>query len=97
MKYRVKEYRKLRKLTQENLGNMVGISQEQIARIESGTCDMTLKQMDKIAKALGVKPYELLPEEWQPEPITPAEQQILDMIRKTATADNAQTENKKAE
>lgn len=97
MKYRIKEYRKLRKLTQDDLGNMVGLSQAQIARIEAGTSDITLEQMEKIANALNVKPFELLPAEWQPEPITPAEQQILDMIRKTTAPDNSQAENSKAE
>ena len=66
-----------------------------ILRIAKKDIDFSLAE--RFAKALCIKPYELMPAEWQPEPITPAEQQILDMIRKTATADNAQTETPKAE
>jgi len=91
MIYRVRELRKLKKLTQEDLGNMVGMSQPQIGRIESGISDMTLEQMEKIAQALGVEPFELLPLEWQPKQITPAERQLLDMIKKTVEPSNPDT------
>jgi transcriptional regulator with XRE-family HTH domain len=97
MQNRLKELRKAKNLTQKQLANMVGISQPYLADIENCKKDIDFSLAERFAKALGIKPYELMPAEWQPEPITPAEQQILDMIRKTTTADNAQTETPKAE
>jgi hypothetical protein len=38
-----------------------------------------------------------MPAEWQPTTITPDEQKILDMIRKTTAPDNTQSETSKAE
>ena len=94
---RLKTLRKQKKLTQAQLSEITGISQPNIAQIESGERGLSLENMEILAKALNVKPYELLPEEWQPETITPAEQAILDMIRKTNAPDNSQSTNKKAE
>lgn len=97
MDNRLKELRKAKKITQEQLADIIGVSQSLIALIEKGKRDIDFTLAEQLAKALNVKPYELMPEEWQPQPITPAEQQILDMIRKTTAADNSQTENSKAE
>ena len=97
MDNRLKELRKAKKITQEQLADIIGVSQSLIALIEKGKRDIDFTLAEQLAKALNVKPYELMPEEWQPQPITPAEQQILDMIRKTTAADNSQTENFKAE
>lgn len=97
MQNRLKELRKAKRLTQEEFAKIVGISQSYVSDIEKGKRDMDFTLAERFAKALGVKPYELMPLEWQPQPITPAEQAILDMIRKTATADNTPTETPKAE
>lgn len=97
MDNRLKELRKAKKLTQEQLADIIGVSQSLIALIEKGKRDIDFTLAEQLAKALGVKPYELMPTEWQPTTITPDEQKILDMIRKTTTADNAQTETQKAE
>ena len=94
---RIKEFRKKLNMTQETLAQLTGLTQGQIVRIENGKTDIGLEQLNLFAKALNVNFLDLLPAELQPEPITPAEQQILDMIRKTTTADNAQTETSKAE
>lgn len=97
MQNRLRELRKAKKITQVQLAEKTGISQTYIAVIENGKRDIDFELAKKFADALGVMPYELMPAEWQPQPITPAEQQILDMIRKTTTADNTQTETSKAE
>lgn len=94
---RLKELRKQAGLTQLELAERVGVSQSNIALLEKGKREIDIPMIGKLAQALNVKPYELLPEEWQPETITPAEQAILDMIRKTATPDNSQSADKKAE
>lgn len=67
MKFRIKEIRKNKKMTQENLADLVGMSQPQIQRIETGQSSLTLEQIDMFAKALQVEPYELFPEEWRPK------------------------------
>lgn len=97
MQNRLKELRKAKGLTQEKLAELTGVSQSHIALLESNQRGLSFENIEVFAKALGVKPYELLPLEWQPESITPAEQQILDMIRKTTAPDNTQTKTSKAE
>lgn len=88
---RIKELRKLRKMTQVELAQKMGVTQGAIQKLENGIMDLTTKWMSSLSQALGVKPYELLPQEWQPEEISPEEREILRMIRKTAApqaADN---------
>ena len=94
---RIKEFRKKLNMTQETLAELTGITQGQIARIENGETDIGIKKLCLFAKALGVNFLDLLPAELQPEQITPAEQAILDMIRKTTTPDNSTAETPKAE
>ncbi len=91
IKNNIRELRKKRGLTQQQLAEKLGISQVHLGRLETNARSMDLEQVEKISAALGVKPYELLPQEWQPEEISPEEREILRMIRKTAapqTADN---------
>ncbi len=56
---RIKELRKNKKLTQEQLGELVGIDFKQIGNIETGTYFTTMPTLEKIAKALDVEIYEL--------------------------------------
>lgn len=83
---RIRELRKARKLTQQQLAEKVGISYTHLGRIENGERGLDMEYIPAFAKALDVKPYEILPKEWQPEEITPGEREILRMIRKTATS-----------
>lgn len=88
---RIRELRKAQKLTQQQLAEKVGISYTHLGRIENGERGLDMEYIPAFAEALGVKPYEILPKEWQPEEISPEEREILRMIRKTATpqaADN---------
>ena len=82
---RIKELRKLRKMTQVELAQKIGVTQGAIQKLENGVMDLTTKWMLSISQALDVKPYEILPQEWQPEEISPEEREILRMIRKTTT------------
>ncbi len=56
---RIKELRKQKKLTQEQLGELVGINYKQIGNIETGTYFTTMQTLEKIAKALDVEINEL--------------------------------------
>ena len=89
IKNNIKELRKKRGLTQQQLAEKIGISQVHLGRLESNARSMDLEQVEKIAAALGVKPFDILPQEWQPEEITPEEREILRMIRKTTTPQTA--------
>lgn len=84
---KIKEYRKKAGMTQEDLGNLTGLTQGQIARIESGKTDIGINQLNLFAKVFNVSFSELLPDEIAPEPITPEERVILDMIRKSQKSD----------
>lgn len=64
---RIKELRTARKLTQTELANKVKMSQSHIAMLENGERSLDLDAVEKFALALGVKPFAILPEEWQSE------------------------------
>jgi transcriptional regulator with XRE-family HTH domain len=94
---RIKEFRKMRKLTLEELAHKLGVSYSAIQKLESGTVDLDINWMRKLSEVLEVKPYELLPLDMQPEEITPQEREILRMIRKSsapgqANSDHTQTQ-----
>ena len=88
IKNNIRALRKKAGLTQEQLAEKIGISQVHLGRLENNARSMDLEQVENIAKALGVKPLEILPQAWQPEEITPEEREILHMIRKSTTLQN---------
>jgi transcriptional regulator with XRE-family HTH domain len=51
---RIKELRKWRKLSQEELAEMIGVETRQMSRIEVGQSFPTLDRLERIAKALDV-------------------------------------------
>ena len=77
IKNNIRALRKKAGLTQEQLAEKIGISQVHLGRLENNARSMDLEQVENIAKALGVKPLEILPQAWQPEEITPEEREIL--------------------
>ena len=58
---RIKKYRKLAGLTQEKLADKVRVSTTHIGLVETGKRRVSLKTLQKIASALGLKVKELLP------------------------------------
>ena len=92
----IKKYRKEKHMTQEQLAQLTGLTQGQIVRIEQGKTDIGLEQIEIFAKALDVKPYELLPEDWRPEQLTPEEKKFIEMLRKSKQAPAEQSEDSKA-
>lgn len=88
---RIKQLRKNLKITQAELAKQVGIAVSYMTMIENGDRDMDTTLMRKIAKALNVKPYELLPEEEQPEVLTEEEKAILALFRKSKANNNPPT------
>lgn len=93
---RIKEFRKMRKLTLEELARKLNVSYSAVQKLESGTVDLDINWMRKISKVLEVKPYELLPIDMQPDEITPEEREILRMIRKSKDNNSNETTTTKA-
>ena len=60
MAIKLKRLRKLRKMSQEALAKKAGISRTYLARIETARQDPTLSTIEKLAKALRVRPARLL-------------------------------------
>ncbi len=58
---RVRNYRKLRNLSQEKLAELANLHRTYIAQIEAGRRNVALNNIAKIAKALGVSAKDLLP------------------------------------
>lgn len=91
MQNRLKELRKAKGFTQQQFAEIVGISQSYVSDIEKGKRDIDFTLAKKFADTLNVKPFELMPLDWQPKQITPAERQLLDMIKKTVEPSNPDT------
>lgn len=51
----IKTARKKRKLTQEQLGDLVGVKKAQISRLENSTGNVTFETVMRIFNALGAK------------------------------------------
>lgn len=63
---RVRELRQSRDLTIKQLADQLGVAFSSLQKIETGGVDLDLTWIAKLSQALKVKPYELLPKEWQP-------------------------------
>lgn len=59
MKNRIKEIRKSRGMSQEALGEHVGLQKAGISKLERGSVKLTTEHISKIAKALKCEPWEL--------------------------------------
>jgi transcriptional regulator with XRE-family HTH domain len=60
MKNRIQELRQAKGLTLEQLADLTELSPGYLSRLESGKRNLSTKIMPRIAKALGVKPAELI-------------------------------------
>lgn len=58
---RVRELRKERGYSQEKLAEHAGIHENHVRRVEGGTANPSYLVLMKLAKALSVKPSDLLP------------------------------------
>ena len=83
MRNRLEILRKQKGLTQSELAKLAGIGQPAVALMEKGKRDIDTEMLIKLARALNVKAYELLPEEEQPETLTSEERAFIDLFRKS--------------
>ena len=58
----VKHYRQLRNLSQDELGELVGVSKQQISRIENGDRKTPMHRAISLCRALNALPHDLFPE-----------------------------------
>ena len=58
---RVREQRKLRKISQEKLALLCNIDRSYMGRIERGEVNITIEKLYDLAKALEIDVYDLLP------------------------------------
>lgn len=56
---RIREFRKSRKITQEQLAEMLGIGTANISYIENGKFAPSIENFEKLANIFQVEPYEL--------------------------------------
>lgn len=52
---KISRARKSAKLTQAELADKIGVTQQRVAYIETGKCNLSLKSLHRIAKATGTK------------------------------------------
>jgi transcriptional regulator with XRE-family HTH domain len=75
---RIRELRLARKLSQEELGEMVGVSGVQIGYLELGKRELRLPMMRLLARAFGVSTAEVLAREDNPLMATPRTRRLLE-------------------
>jgi transcriptional regulator with XRE-family HTH domain len=80
-KNRVREIRKAKGMTLNELAEKTGMTYSACQKIDAGTVDLDTKWMNMLSKVFDVEPWELLPKEMQPN-ITPEEAEVLRAIRK---------------
>ena len=68
-KNRVREVRKLRKMTIQELADKIGRGFSTIQKLDAGTVDLDTYWMRLLSKALNCEPWELLPKDMQPKAI----------------------------
>ncbi len=90
---RIREIRKEKGLTQEQVGERGGFNYSYIGRIERGDKNVSLLTIEKIAEALDVEPMQFfIPFDGNLSMVTPKDQQIqetvqllIEILRKTDT------------
>jgi transcriptional regulator with XRE-family HTH domain len=79
---RLRKARRQAKLTQEALGKRVGLSRTSITNIEQGNQHVGLHLLYELAKAVGVRPVELLPDEQAAASVSPSLDDVLVGMRR---------------
>lgn len=78
---RIRELRMQARLSQEALGQAIGVSKVTISDLERGHMQLTLDYMQRIAAALGVPPSDLLPITANPDALSLQERQLIQRLR----------------
>lgn len=73
----IRKFRNEKGLTQGDLAKLVGVTQQAIAKWESGDVDVSLKYVAPLARALGVSKELIFPELGEINPRPPSSEQNL--------------------
>lgn len=76
---RLKEIRKLKNLTQDELAKRLDVSPQDISAIERGQYALSAEKLQRLAKALGVTVGEIMNQ--KPPPPDPDEEEIKALLR----------------
>ncbi|UHA73271.1 helix-turn-helix domain-containing protein [Paenibacillus sp. 481] len=87
--FRVREIRKERKLSQEQLGEIAGFHFSYIGGIERGEKNVSLLNLQKIAEALSVPVYELLKYEVNTKPPRSEKEHLLVKVQQLTVKMNS--------
>ncbi len=80
----IKKLRKEKKLTQEQLGSMIGVQKSAIAKYERGEIvNLKRETIEKLANIFGVRPSYIMGMTDTPAPITEHETKLIDAYRNT--------------
>ena len=85
MRLSLKEIRKERGLTTQQLAVLAGMSQSYVSDIENGRKTLNARRMEALAKALGVSPLDLLSDKEVSEEIS----RHLEILRQLSPEDRA--------
>lgn len=83
---RLRQLRKQARLTQTELGELVGLHQTQIGNLENGSRNLTIEWARRIAKALGCTVADLLDDEDNPDRLTADERTLIASYRAAGEA-----------
>lgn len=92
---KIREIRKERGLTQEQLGEMADFTHSYIGRIERGQKNISLQNLDRIASVLNVPVYRLFDYEYEYERLTNKGRlvsNILDILIEQSASDLSKAE-----
>jgi transcriptional regulator with XRE-family HTH domain len=87
---RIRELRMQAKLSQQALGDRIGVSKVTISDLERGNMMLTLDYMQRLAGPLGVLPGDLLNSADNPMAMTAEERQFIDRLRSASPAQREQ-------
>jgi len=93
---RIREYRKAKGWTLEELGEKVGCSYVHVSDIERGAVELSRHWMLRFSGALGVKPADLLLPEENSDSLSPDERELVERYR-LATDDQREQLSRMAE
>ncbi len=81
---RIRELRVAAKLSQQALGDAVGVSKVTISDLERGTMQLTVDYMRRIAAALNVEPADVLSLVDNPDALNADERALIERLRSAA-------------
>jgi transcriptional regulator with XRE-family HTH domain len=87
---RIREWRKKRGWTQQQLGERAGCSYVQVSDLERGAVGLTQHWMERFASALEISVADLLPASHNPDSLSPDERELVDRLRRAGDAQRRQ-------